>query len=79
MMGGLSLGELTMLNTGESPNVAVESRLSQILEVNAPEKYRLSAKACEGILRRAERRGKVLPEMLRIALEQTIAREKETV
>ena len=79
VMGGLSLGELTMLNTGESPNVAVESRLSQILEVNAPEKYRLSAKACEGILRRAERRGKVLPEMLRIALEQTIAREKGTV
>jgi hypothetical protein len=49
--------------------------LSSILEVNAPEKYYLSAKACEGILRRAERRGKQLPEMLRIALEQQIARE----
>ena len=66
------------LNTGECPNVAVESTLSSILEGNAPEKYRLSAKACEGILRRSERRGKELPEMLRIALEQTIAREKET-
>ena len=72
---GASLTEFLMLNTGESPNAAVESTLSQILEVNAPEKYYLSARACEGILRRAERRGKKLPEMLRIALEQQIARE----
>ena len=64
-----------MLNTGESPNAAVESTLSSILEVNAPEKYYLSAKACEGILRRAERRGKKLPEMLKLALEQMIERE----
>ena len=68
-------GASMTLNTGECPSVAVESTLSSILEVNAPEKYRLSVKACEGILRRAERRGKALPEMLRIALEQTIARE----
>ena len=33
-------------------------------------KYYLSAKACQGILNRAKRRGKELPEMLRIALEQ---------
>jgi hypothetical protein len=52
--------------------------LSQILEVNAPEKYHLSAKACEGILRRAERRGKQLPEMLKVALEQQISRESAT-
>ena len=69
---GALLTELTMLNTGECPSAAVESTLSSILEVNAPEKYRLSAKACEGILRRSKRRGKELPEMLRIALEQTI-------
>ena len=68
--------EFLTLNTGECPSVAVESTLSSILEVNAPEKYRLSAKACEGILRRSKRRGKELPEMLRIALEQTIAREQ---
>jgi hypothetical protein len=36
----------------------------------------LSAKACEGILRRAEHRGKQLPPMLKEALEQMIAREK---
>lgn len=61
------------LNTGECPSVARESTLSQILEVNAPEKYCLSARACAGILRRAERRGKELPTMLREALEEAIA------
>lgn len=68
VMGGLSLGELMMLNTGESPNAAVESRLSQILEDNPQEKYSLSAKACQGILRRAERRGKDLPKLLKAVL-----------
>ena len=50
------------------PNVAVASRSSQILEANAPQKYYLSAKACLGIIRRAERRGKELPPTLREAL-----------
>jgi hypothetical protein len=68
-----------MLNTGESPSVAVASTLSSILEANAPEKYYLSAKACEGILRRAERRGKQLPPMLKTALEQMIEREKASM
>ena len=72
---GLSRGGYLMRSFGESPKDAVESTLSSILERNVPEKYYLSAKACEGILRRSERRGKELPEMLRIALEQTIARE----
>jgi hypothetical protein len=67
--------EFLTLNTGESPSVAVESTLSSILEANAPEKYYLSAKACEGVLRRVERRGKELPPMLKEALEQMIARE----
>lgn len=67
---GLSHGESMTLNIGESPNEEKESRLSQILEVTAPEKYCLSARACQGILRRAATRGKQLPEMLRIALER---------
>lgn len=82
-MGGLSLGELTTLRTGEKPSetavqemlsvwgphsVAEESRLSQILEVNPLPKYNLTAKACLGILRRAERRGKDLPERLKQVL-----------
>lgn len=61
-------------NTGESPSVARESTLSQILEDNAPEKYFLSARACEGILRRAEKRGKKLPLMLWEALVETVER-----
>ena len=74
-MDGLSLGELSTLNFGEFPSVARESTLSQILEANAPEKYYLSRKACLGILRRAERRGKALPEMLREALEEVVESE----
>ena len=65
---GAWLGECTTRNTGESPNAAAVSRLSQILEATPQEKYSLSAKACQGILRRAERRGKDLPELLKTVL-----------
>ena len=65
---GAWLGECMTRNTGESPNAAVVSRLSQILEVTPQEKYSLSAKACQGILRRAERRGKDLPDLLKTVL-----------
>lgn len=63
-----SLGEFLTLNFGAYPSVVEESFLWQILEANVPEKYSLSAKACEGILRRAERRGKELPNLLHFAL-----------
>ena len=65
---GAWLGECMTRNTGESPNVAVVSRLSQILEETPQAKYSLSAKACQGILRRAERREKDLPETLKAVL-----------
>ena len=65
---GAWLGECMTRNTGESPNAAVVSRLSQILEETPQEKYSLSAKACQGILRRAERRGKDLPKLLKQVL-----------
>ena len=65
---GAWLGECMTRNTGESPNAAVVSRLSRILEETPQEKYCLSAKACQGILRRAERRGKDLPEALKTEL-----------
>lgn len=65
---GAWLGECMMRNTGEFPNVAVVSRLSQILEATPQAKYSLSAKACQGVLRRAERRGKDLPETLKAVL-----------
>ena len=65
---GAWLGESTTRNTGECPSVAVESRLSQILEATPHTKYCLSARACQGILNRAARRGKDLPEMLKAVL-----------
>ena len=67
---GVLRGAYSTLSFGESPSVAVESHLSQILEEHPLPKYSLSAKACQGILRRAGRRGKELPEVLRIALER---------
>ena len=65
-------GEPWMHNTSESPSVAVESSLSDVLQMDAPEKYFLSRKACLGILRRAEKRGKQLPDMLKEALTETV-------
>jgi len=65
-------GESSMHNTSESLSVAAESSLSEILQVDAPEKYSLSPKACLGILRRAEKRGKMLPPMLRDALMEVV-------
>lgn len=65
---GPSHGEYLMHSFGESPSVAAVSRLSQILEASAHPKYYLSEKACLGIIRRAERRGKKLPPMLEKAL-----------
>ena len=75
------VGEYTMPSTGEQPSSLMEecgfsalpsgvavSRLSQILEVCPPLKYSLSAKACRGILTRAEKRGKELPPELKEAL-----------
>jgi len=64
------LTEFLTLNSGEFPNEENASTLSQILQVGVPSTYFLSPKACLGILRRASARGKELPEVLRIALEQ---------
>ena len=68
-MGGPLLGEYTMLSFGEFPKEENVSLLSQILVDEAHPKYSLSAKACQGILNRANRRGKKLPEILQKALE----------
>ena len=44
--------------------------LSDVLETgDVPRRYYLSARACAGILRRAEKRGKELPTALRQALQ----------
>ena len=47
------------------------SSLSDILETgDVPQRFYLSMKACRGILRRAEKRGKKLPQALKLALEE---------
>ena len=64
-------GGCLMLKTLESPSGgAVSSSLRDVLEIQpVPQKYFLSAKACQGILHRAAKRGKILPERLAKALE----------
>lgn len=59
-----------MRKSSEFPSAAVESSLSAILERRVPPKFYLSAKACSGILRRAARRGRELPALLKEALER---------
>jgi hypothetical protein len=64
-----SPGECWTLSTLEFPNDAVASSLSDALETGGvPRRYYLSSAVCEGILRRAERRGKTLPPLLDAAL-----------
>ena len=67
---GALRGEFSTHSFGESPKEERGSHLSQILEDSPRPKYYLSAKACAGILNRADRRGKVLPLKLREALER---------
>jgi hypothetical protein len=65
---GSHTGFLT-LNTLECHKDAGVCSLSGILETTGvPQRFYLSAKACAGILRRAEKRGKKMPAMLEGAL-----------
>lgn len=74
---GLCLGDSLTLNIGESPKEESVSLLSQILEVKVPQKYYLSARACQGVLTRASRRGKALPDLLKTALLEMIEWRKQ--
>ena len=63
-------GECWTLNISEWPNDAAVCSLSDILEAGeVPRRFFLSARACKGILRRAAKRGKALPERLAEALK----------
>ena len=67
--GMASPTESLTLSTLEWPSAAVVCSLSDVLETGeVPQRYFLSARACAGILRRAEKRGKELPEPLFMAL-----------
>jgi hypothetical protein len=66
-MGGPT--ESWTLNTSEYPSDAAACSLSDVLETgDVPLRFYLSARACRGILRRAERRERALPPALRTAL-----------
>jgi len=65
----LSISEWTALD-GLSLNDAGVCSLSDILETgDVPQRFYLSAKACAGIIRRADKRGKELPPQLARALQ----------
>jgi hypothetical protein len=69
---GSHIGCLTH-SISEYPKDADVSLLSDVLETgNLQQKFYLSGKACSGILRRAEKRGKKLPDLLQAALETTV-------
>ena len=87
---GVWLGVYTTHSFGERPSMLTEecgypalpsgvegSRLSQILVDSALPKYYLSAKACQGILNRAEKRKKELPGILKKALQEQSAFKNE--
>ena len=77
---GSSSGVCLTLSTSEFPNDVVESSLSSILERGGVDsRYYLSKKACAGILRRAETRGKVLPKELKEALERVVQSSTKTM
>jgi len=62
--------ECLTLSTSEWPKDGDVCLLSDTLETgDVPQRFYLSAKACQGILRRAEKRGKKLPSALQVALE----------
>ena len=70
-------GYLT-LSMPEYHSGAVVCSLSGILETDVPQKFYLSARAARGILRRAETRGKELPEMLERALTHAAAMDGQS-
>ena len=66
-----SRGESSMPNISEWPNAGGVCSLSQVLETTSiSPRFFLSSMACAGILRRAEKIGKVLPPALTQALIQ---------
>ncbi|MEG1516604.1 MAG: hypothetical protein RSD95_17080, partial [Clostridia bacterium] len=66
----------TLRRVGESHKDGGVYLLSSILMDNVPERFSLSPKACQGILRRAAKRGKELPGVLKVALEKQAAKEQ---
>jgi hypothetical protein len=69
-------GEFLMLNISESPSVAVESSLLDVLEAPlVPEKYYLTPQECRYILDQREVRKRTIKEPMRSILKRGACRE----
>ena len=77
--GIVSGGECLMLSTLEYPSEGAESSsLADVVETQqVQQKYYLTAKAAEGVLRRSNRNGKKLPEQLQEAFENVVRQESQ--
>ena len=62
-------GYWTLSTSGYRSAAAVSLSSVLVTPASIPPKYYLSSKACQGILRRAEKRGKALPPILETALQ----------
>ena len=72
-----SPGECWTADTSECPSGGgVFSSLPDVLEATVPSRFFLSPKAAAGILRRAEKRGKTLPDALESALTELATRSQ---
>lgn len=82
LSGLMERGRFLTLNTlalHSADSACSVCSLSEVLEPHVAPKYFLSPTAARGILRRAEKRGKALPPLLRRALENLVAQKTETV
>jgi hypothetical protein len=77
--GILSPTQCWTLSTSDWRSGATVCSLSEVLETGeVHRRYFLTSKACQGILRRAEKRGKELPPQLKAAMEE-VARTTSTL
>jgi hypothetical protein len=69
-----------MLNTLEYPSEgSVSSSLADVVQTQqVQQKYYLTIKAAEGVLRRSNRNGKLLPDQLQKAFENVVRKEQES-
>lgn len=65
------------LNGGDHPSDGAASFLSDILEPHVHQRFFLSPKACRGLILRAARRGKALPELLESVLRKVAEEETQ--
>lgn len=66
----VNLADGTMLNGSDMPQDVIQSNLSDIIDVNADEKFYISPAGCKGILRRTEERDMSINKRLKEILQE---------